>query len=503
MLLSISGVHKSYGSKKVLHDVHMHVKKGEIHGLVGKNGAGKSTLVKIISGVVSDYEGDIIFDNVNINHLSVFERQNKGIYVVPQHATVIPEFSVAENIFLGTWPSNKIGKVDWQAIHAKTNAVMQEFDLQFDSRTKAKDLSLVNQRKLNIVRALFSQAKLIILDEPTTSLSAEERSSLFEFVIKHRQRGTSFIFISHYLEEVMNLCQAITVIRDGKSFTGYTKENVSVEKLSNLIVGEEVQLCYRQDQDRPQDEKFILKCDQICGPGMKGISLGLRRGEILGIVGFPGSGSREMCRALAGLNSIESGTIHLNGRVIDPPAHPSDAIWQNIIYVSYDRHKEGIVDLLTIKDNISLSILKTKLRKSFGMIDQGYERKNADRMFSKLNIKAHSIFESVGHLSGGNQQKVVISKALSCHPEILIIDEPTVGIDVQSREEILSLINELTKMKQLSVIYLTNDYNELLRVSDRLLFFSEGRVFREVMNHGLTTEQVIAIRDGKKEGVPV
>lgn len=501
MLLKVENVYKRFGHKEVLIDNNLEVKKGEIHALVGKNGAGKTTLVKIISGVITEYDGNVIFDGENINKLSVIERQKRGIYVVPQHASVIPEFSVAENIVLGTWPRNEAGFVDWKEVYRIAENALQKYGLDFDPEMKVKDLTLVDQRKLNVVRALFSQAKLVILDEPTTALSAEERDSLFEFIRIQKKSGTSFILISHYLEEVLELSDTITVNRDGRSYTGYKKGEVDEKTLSQLIVGESVELLVRSEENRKKHKEIALRCENIEGPGLKNISFQVGKGEVLGIIGFPGSGAREICRALAGLIPIYNGTIYLHGDELTIPKSPKDAVEQKIIYVSYDRHKEGIVSLLSIKENMSLSIIHSKLKKWFGFINQEKERKNAEGYFEKLAIRASSIYEEVGNLSGGNQQKVVLSKALSCEPKVLILDEPTVGIDVKSREEILSLIDRLTKETGLSVLYFTNDYNELLRISDRLIFFDSGSIIDERVNIGLTSEDVIDIRDSAKEGV--
>lgn len=502
MLLKVSNVNKSFGSKVVLTDNNLVVEKGEIHALVGMNGAGKTTLVRIISGVIDDYEGEIIFEGKNINKLSVIERQNVGIYVVPQHAAVIPEFTVAENIVLGTWPRDNIGMVDWKTVYKNAEKVLREYGLDFDPRMKVKDLSLVNQRKLNVVRALFSKAKLVILDEPTTALSSEERDSLFAFIEAQRQQGTSFILISHYLEEILRLCDTITVNRDGRSYTGYRKGEVDEATLTKLIVGESVKLLERSPKEKLKTKDIALEVNGISGNGMNNLSFTLGKGEVLGVVGFPGSGAREICRALSGLNVILNGQLVLNGKKLTLPKDPKTAVNQKIIYVSFDRHKEGVVQLLSIKENISMSILTTKLKKMFGFINKSKENENASKYFKTLAVRANSVDESVGNLSGGNQQKVVISKALSVQPEVLIMDEPTVGIDIKSREEILALIDQLTKEEGISVLYLTNDFNELLRISDRLLFFKDGNLVADKVNNGLTAEDVMQIRD-MKEGALV
>lgn len=494
MLFEAKNIQKSFGPKKVLNGINFAIGPGEVHGLVGKNGAGKSTLVNIIAGVLKPDDGEVIFDGEKINHLTVLKRQKQGIFIVPQHAAVIPEFSVAENLFLGTWPK-KGNLVDWKDIHKTAKEELNKYGLMLDPAVATKTLSLVEQRKLNIVRALFSKAKLIVLDEPTTALSVEDRKELFDFVNELKKKGTSFIFISHYSEEILSLSDHLTVLRDGESFTGYKKDTIKEDQLATLITGASVDLINRPAMKAVIGKENILECSGISGKNIKGVNFHLKKGEILGFIGFPESGSREVARGLVGLHKLDQGIMKLDNQQASWPSSPKSAFEKGIVYVSHDRHKEGIVGLLSIKENISLSILKTFLKTKAGVINEKLETDNANEYFQKLNIKAHSISEKLNKLSGGNQQKVVLSRALSRNPKILIVDEPTVGIDVKSREEILFLLNDLTQLG-LSVIYLTNDYNELLRIADRLLFFKEGVVINEVKNTNLTIEDVVNIRDG-------
>ncbi|AZO94690.1 sugar ABC transporter ATP-binding protein [Halocella sp. SP3-1] len=491
VLLEIKNVAKRFGATQALCDVSLKINKGTVHSLLGRNGAGKSTLVNIIAGLYPQDNGQVFLDGKEISKLTVFDRQQTGIRLVTQHTSVIPYLSVGENIFMGLWPKNNSGLVDWAKLHNIAEKELEEYGLNVDSREKVMNLSPVEQRKVNIVRAMFGGAKLIILDEPTTALSSKERSNLFEFVLQLKEKGTSFIFITHYLNEAIKLSDDITVLRDGKAYN--TKATASEERLANLVAGESVELTKRNKKTTFPDKEVVLECRNIYGENMKDVSFRLYRGEILGVVGFPGSGAREICRTLYGLMPAEKGEFVINNKKVNIQ-EPKQAIENDIAYISYDKHSEGIVPLLSIRENISLPIMKTELKGKCNLMNIRKEKKIARSYINLLKVKANSIEDKVDSLSGGNQQKVVVGKVLSSKPDILILDEPTVGIDIKSREEIISIVNKMTQ-KGLSVIYLTNDFDELLRVVDRLIFFREGQVVEIIENKELEQEDIIKIRD--------
>jgi ABC-type sugar transport system ATPase subunit len=265
----------------------MKVDKGEIHGLVGKNGAGKSTFVNIITGLVDNYKGDVLLEGENINGESVFSRQKRGLFIVPQHMVIVNEFTVAENIFIGVWPKTKAKLIDWRSIYRIAEAVLKLYGLNIDPRQKASTLSLVDRRKLNIVRALFSNAKLIILDEPTTSLTKEERTNLFDFIKNLREKGTSFIFISHYLDEVLKLCDKITILRDGTAYSFDMSTEKNERELSTKMLGDSVELFYRKKvEDFEDSNKVPFTCKNLKAPHVHQISFELNKGDIVGFVGF-------------------------------------------------------------------------------------------------------------------------------------------------------------------------------------------------------------------------
>lgn len=491
LLLSTKNIKKSFHTKQVLNGIDMQIKKGEVHGLVGKNGAGKSTFVNIITGLVDTYEGDVIFKGENINANNVSVRQQKGLFIVPQHTAIVNEFTVAENIFIGLWPKTKNKMVDWKSINKEAANIFKSYGFNVNPKTKASQLSLVDRRKLNILRALFSEADLIILDEPTTSLTKEERTNLFDFINEIKDKGTSFIFISHYLDEVLDLCDSITVLKDGYSTSLDFETEKNEDKLSEKMVGKNIEL-YNRTRIEVYDE-IMFSCQEIQVPYVNKVSFDIHKGEIIGFVGFIESGAREVMRAIGGLEKDFTGKLVLNGEEIKVDS-VAQAIMSNLYYIPYDRHDEGLVQEMSILHNISLSIIKGKLQKALGIIDKKEELKVSKHYYDVLDVKANNTSEKVRTLSGGNQQKILIAKGLATEPKLLMLDEPTIGVDIESREEILNMVNNLAN-EGISIIYHTSDYSEMLRICDKLYFFNDGRLTKQIKNENLCVDQVTDIRD--------
>jgi len=494
ILLEVKHVNKRFGATQALKDVSISIEAGSIHSLLGRNGAGKSTVVNIIAGIYSQDDGEVIFEGKDIKDLSVFERQNMGIRLVTQHASVIPQLSIAENIFMGLWPKKTSKLVDWDKMYKMAAIELEQYGLDCDPKAQVKTLSKIDMRKVNIVRAMYGGAKLVILDEPTTALSTKERDDLFVFINKLKDKGTAFIFISHYLNEVLMLSNQITVIRDGLSFLGTGEEEATEESLAALVAGEEVTLTTRVKNLGKRKEDLVLSCNNVTRKHLEPTSFELYKGQILGVVGFPGSGAREIIRTLFGLEKMTSGKVSLFGKEVKI-SNPSKALHMGVAYISHDRHSEGIIEQLTILDNMSLPVMRTVLRNKNGLINRKKAINNAEHYCDLLKVKANSIYDKLSSLSGGNQQKVVVGKTLSASPKIVILDEPTVGIDIKSREEIIGIVNELTKKEGLSVIYLTNDFDELIRIADRFIFFRDGKMVGDMNNEGITHEDIIRFRD--------
>lgn len=495
-LLRVRNISKVFGATRALSDVTIDVRAGEIHSLLGRNGAGKSTLVNIIAGIYPPTTGEVEFEGQDIRALNIFSRQELGIRLVPQHENSFPDLSVAENVFTGVLPTRR-GLVDWRSIHEEVAKELAEYGLDVHPSTKVSELSSIDARKLNIIRAMHSGAKLIILDEPTTALTNRERSELFTFVRDLKAKGTAFIFISHYLGEVLELSDDITVLRDGRMFAVDDAHEATESHLASLVAGEEVELTQRALDSAPDETASFLQVQGLTADNLEDVSLDVRRGEVLGVVGFPGSGAREFCRALFGLAHLQAGQMTMDG-VVMTPKRPEDAIAHGVAYISYDRHREGIMPTFSVNENIGVSSHPGKLRQLGGFINLRLQRSLSEQYRESIRIKCNSIDDPMDSLSGGNQQKVIISRLLNTDPRLLILDEPTVGIDIKSREEIISTILRLTR-DGMSTIYLTNDYEELLRVADRLVFFDEGRIVRVLDNSDITIDELTAIRDHEKE----
>lgn len=493
-LLEVRNISKVFGATRALSDVSLTIRAGEIHSLLGRNGAGKSTLVNIIAGIYPPSTGEVLFEGQDIASLNIFARQQLGIRLVPQHENSFPDLTVAENIFVGVLPKRR-GMVDWKAIHAEAAQELREYGLDVDTHQNVSELSSIDARKLNIIRAMHSGAKLIILDEPTTALTNKERLELFSFVRTLQGQGTAFIFISHYLGEVLELSDDITVLRDGKMFGMDAGVDVTETYLAQLVAGADVQLTQRVIAER--NPEITVEARNVSTSVLRDVTLGVRRGEVLGVVGFPGSGAREFCRTIFGLQDVTSGEILIEGRD-QPVTSPEEAIAAGISYISFDRHREGIQPTLDVNENIGISSHGGKLHRFAGFLDLKRQRRNSEDYREMLKIKCHNVDAPMDSLSGGNQQKVIVSRLLSTDPRILILDEPTVGIDIKSREEIISTVLDLTRTG-MSTLYLTNDYEELLRVADRLVFFDEGRIISVLDNTGVTIDQLTAIRDHEKE----
>ncbi|MFZ1381821.1 MAG: sugar ABC transporter ATP-binding protein [Scrofimicrobium sp.] len=494
-LLEIDGVSKVFGATKALSDVNLRVNRGEIHSLLGRNGAGKSTLVNVVAGIYPPSSGVVRFDGHDIADANIFQRQEAGIQLVPQHENSFPELSVAENIFVGNLPL-KNGAIDWKTVNEVATEQLATYGLDVDPKTRVAELSSIAARKLNIIRAIYSGAKLIILDEPTTALTTKEREELFTFVRELQAKGTAFIFISHYLGEVIELSDSITVLRDGLAFPVAEEDSSSEEAIGKLVAGTSVKLTHRRT-DRVLEETPLLSLDSVVAPGLDGVSIEVRPGEVLGVIGFPGSGAREFCRALFGLEPITSGLVEIDGSPVALDS-PVEAIASGIGYISFDRQREGLMPTFDVKGNIGVSSYLGRLKAKFGVVRLAEQRLMAEEFRKILNIKCETIDHPISSLSGGNQQKVLIARLMATTPRILILDEPTVGIDIQSREEVIGTVLDETE-KGMSVIYLTNDYEELVRVADRLVFFDCGKVTATVDNKQLTVDDLVRLRDQGKE----
>ncbi len=484
-ILRVENVTKTYGAVRALRGVSLEIRRGTIHGLLGENGAGKSTLVGIISGQNTPTSGRILMDGQPLEHVDVKAMEEVGVFLVTQEPMIIDNMTAAENLMLGIWPVQG-GLVDWKKLHTDAARMLEGSGI--DGTALAGRLDAVARRKLNILRAMFSGGKVIILDEPTAALTVADRRVLFDFMRRLKAEGVTFIFISHYNDEILEICDAVSVLRDGNLAGG--SEDVaalSSEQLSELVLGRGLELFQRVRRDHA-DKVLAVSLRGVRGLNLSIDALGIAPGEILGFTGLPGAGAKELARAIFGLHPA-SGTIVLNGHESPLPANPRAAFDAGIAYLSDDRRKDGAVGQMSIGNNIALSSLPSRSR--MGFIDREAEESVIARYFGAMGIKAPNVNYSVNTLSGGNQQKVCLGRVLATDPRLLIVDEPTRGIDVGVKQDVLRIIDELSDTG-VSVIIVSTDTDELVRAADRVCIFDHGSIKETLTGEDITVERLRA-----------
>ncbi|MBN1468711.1 MAG: ATP-binding cassette domain-containing protein [Fusobacteriaceae bacterium] len=491
-ILEMKKVSKIFPGVKALDNVHLNVYAGQIMALLGENGAGKSTLMKILSGVYKKTEGTIIYKGKELEVEGTKSAQEKGITIIHQELNLIDELSIGENIFLGREPK-KLGKIiDWEKLFRMSQNLLNALDLNISSKEKIKNLSIGHKQMVEIAKALSFNSELIIMDEPTDALTDQETKSLFNVIAKLKNDGKSIVYISHRLKEIFEICDDVTIIRDGQFIAEIPVAEITEDKLIEMMVGRklEEQFPYQKNENN----EVVLSVNNINNEFVRNVSFQLKKGEILGVAGLMGAGRTELAKSLFGNYKIKSGELAINGKIIKIDSEKA-AIEAGIIYVSEDRKKDGLVLGMSIKDNISLAAQK-KLFAS-GIISKKTEEKLAEKYVQKLLIKTPSIHQKVKNLSGGNQQKVSISKCLTTDPKILILDEPTRGIDVGAKKEIYDLINILKK-NGMSILMISSEIPELLGMSDRIMVMHEGKVNGILQKSLSTQENIMKLAVGKE-----
>jgi ribose transport system ATP-binding protein len=469
ILLKMKGINKSFSSVKVLDSVDFNIYKSEVMALLGENGAGKSTLMKILSGIYTKDSGEILFNNEVIDLKSPLQAYRRGIYIIMQELNLIPEFTVAEAVFLGIEPLKFLKTIDWSYVNEKVAELLKSLSLSFSEKELVKNLSVGSQKMVELARALLFNAHIIIMDEPTDALTNVERDILFKVIRDLQNMGKSIVYITHRLDEVFEICDRVTVLRDGKAIYEDITPNVSKGILINRMVGiSKIRENYWEDIEKGEE---VLKVDNIKNIFIHNVTFSLYEKEILGIFGLVGSSRTALAKTIYGYYKCDSGEIQLKKN----PIKLKDCLYakeKGIIYISEDRKNEGLIVELTVKENITLSSLK-KYCKTFDVINRVKEDKSVEDYINKLRIKVNSKEDKVVYLSGGNQQKVSIAKGLDCDPIILILDEPTRGVDVGARREIYNIINEL-KLKGIAIIFISSDIDEILSICDRVMVMYKG-----------------------------
>ncbi len=484
-ILEFKGITKSFPGVKALDAIDMDFSYGEVHGLVGENGAGKSTLMKILSGVYSTDAGKIIYKGQEVILKNPYQAQELGISIIFQEFSLITHMSVAENVFLNREPVSKIGFLKKQTARDKVRELMSLLDIDLDPDTLVSDLSVVEKQLVEIMKALSVDAQILIMDEPSAPLTDKELKKLFAIIKSLKERGVTVIYISHMLEEVFEIADRVTVIKDGVGMGTFNIPDITKIDLVKSMVGREIQDIY-PPLGMPSDED-ILKIDNFTIKGeLTDISFTLKKGEVLGLAGMVGSGRNILVQAIIGAVKRDSGTMRLHGKSVDIPDIES-AIKQGFCYIPSDRKNEGIIASMSVVENTTITSLKKFLK--YGVIDFGSERRATEEQVSAVRIKTPTIHTHINNLSGGNQQKVLISRALLSEPEIFVIVEPTRGIDVGAKHEIYKIIRDLT-LKGKSVLMISSELPEVIGMSDRILVLQRGMIAGVVDQHKkLSTEE--------------
>lgn len=471
-IVEMNGIHKSFYSVNVLKGVDFNLFPGEIHALMGENGAGKSTLVKILTGIHKSNKGEISYKGAQIVFSSPKEAEKNGIAVIHQELNIIPHLTVAENMFLGKeLKISPFGILKSKEMNQQTKAYLNRLGIEIDPQKTAGELSVGQQQMIEIARAIAADTEVLIMDEPTAALTDREIETLFKVMNQLREEGVAIIYISHRMEEIFRMCDRITVLRDGQSIGTKEIAETSFEEIVKMMVGRE--LGERFPERTAQIGDTYFKVENLSLDGIfKDISFHVRKGEILGVAGLMGAGRTEIMESIFGARKKSSGRIFLDGKELHIKK-PDQAIAAGIGFITEDRKDEGLVLGLSVRENLTIPNLKT-LSKGGVMADK-HEKKFAQDMIEKLRIKTSGTEQEVKSLSGGNQQKVVFGKWLGINPKLLILDEPTRGVDVGAKKEIYSIMNEQTEQGN-AVIMVSSELPEILGMSDRIMVIHEGKV---------------------------
>lgn len=484
------GITKHFPGVLALNSVRFDVRRGEVHALVGENGAGKSTLMKVLSGVYQADSGEIIFKGQPVHFRNTRQSQVAGITTIYQELNQVPQLSITENIFLG----NEImrgGLIQWSEMHEEAHKLLGRLHLEIDPRTTLGNLGVGQQQMVEVAKALLHKADLIIMDEPTSSLSIREIDYLFGIIRQLKDSGVSIVYISHHLEETFAVADRITVLRDGVYVTTQDSKDLDVDRLIRLMVGRDLSEQFPKELSPRSTE--VLRVEGLTqGSRLKDISFGAYGGEVLGIAGLVGAGRTEMVRCIFGADRFDSGTIYIDGKPAKISS-PRDAIHHGIGLLTEDRKRQGLILTMSTRHNITMAVLG---RLTHGLFtNQNREQELAQTFIQNLAIKASSQDQLAVNLSGGTQQKVVLSKWMATQPRVLIFDEPTRGIDVGAKVEIYRLMNDLAR-EGVAILMISSELPEILGMSDRVLVIHEGRVAGILSREEATEERVMELATG-------
>jgi len=488
-LLRMEGIYKSFPGVQALSDAQFELNYGEVHALVGENGAGKSTLMKILGGIYHRDAGRILLEGQEVVITGPRMAQQLGISIIHQELNLMPHLTVAENIFIGREPRARFTfVVDDKTTKSQTVQLFRRLNLELDPNTKVSALTVAKQQMVEIAKALSFNAKILVMDEPTAALTETEIEELFNIIRQLRSQGVGIVHISHRLEELKQISDRVTVMRDGKYIDTLQTQEANIDKVISLMVGRTI---YEAAPEIPEngDQPVVLEVRHLNrGRALRDVNFELKKGEILGFAGLMGAGRTEVARAIFGADTFDSGEIYINGQKVEIK-HPRDAVRHGIGYLSEDRKRYGLALGMDVKENNAMAAMRRFLT-FLGQVDFKKISRRAEEMVKVLNIKTPSLEQKVQFLSGGNQQKVVVGKWLTANTEILIFDEPTRGIDVGAKSEIYKLLNDLTHQGK-SIIMISSELPEILRMSHRVVVMCEGRVTGVLEAKDATQESIM------------
>jgi ribose transport system ATP-binding protein len=491
-ILKLLNIRKSFPGVQALRGVDFELRRGEVHALVGENGAGKSTLMKILMGVYARDSGEILLEGLPAEIRTPEEAHGHGISMIFQELSLVPQLNVAQNIFLGNEPMRALRFLNGRRLYQQAGELMDKYGIRghFQLKDRIMNLSRGYCQIVEVLKALSRDTRILIMDEPTASLTKEEEDILYQIILNLKSRGVSIIYISHRLEEIFRNCDRVTVLRDGNWIATTNVDDVHMEKLIELMTGKKLEVALRHGQAAARgQENALLRVEGLnWRHRVKDVSFSVNYGEVVGVTGLMGSGKSEIARAIFGISPGDSGRIYLDGREVAIRS-PWDAVGNGMALVPEDRRKQGLVLQHSVEDNMALSMVRDLSRA--GWFNRREARRKVDSQVSSLEIKTPSIRQKTAFLSGGNQQKVVVGKWLVRTPKLLILDEPTVGIDVKTKAELRSGLRAMVEGKQCGVLLFSSDLNDIIQVSDRIIVLYRGKVIQELSNQEAVQEEVL------------
>ncbi len=490
-LLKISGIDKAFPGVQALKNACLNVYAGRAMALMGENGAGKSTLMKILTGIYHRDAGTIEYLGKAVSFANPKASQEAGLSIIHQELNILGNLSIAENIFLGREFTTAFGNIDWRKMYEESNRLLDRLGVKHRGHQLASELSIGEQQMVEIAKALSFESKVIVMDEPTDSLTDTETEALFKVIRELKAEERGIVYISHRIKEIFQICDDVTVLRDGQFIGESSVAELTEDRLIEMMVGRKLEEQYPHIDNPIGDVRLSVK--NLSGSGVNNVSFDLHQGEILGVSGLMGAGRTELMKVLYGALKRTSGEIHLDGKLIHNRS-PQEGLDSGIVYISEDRKGDGLILGMSVKENMSLTALEHLSQ--YGRIDKAKEQMTTLDFIDLFNIKTPSPDKIIGELSGGNQQKVAIAKGLMTRPNVLILDEPTRGVDVGAKKEIYQLINKF-KAEGLSIILVSSDMPEVLGMSDRILVMREGSISGEFARSEATQEKLLAAAIGK------